>query len=99
MLETPSEAPANPASTPIPQSPRCTDAPVSTDTSGPTPLAIVTPPEQPAALNHADSSQPLAEENTASKPKKHATRKGNVARLPKTIRDQLNQMLLHGVPY
>ena len=47
------------------------------------------------------STNPLAEiiPQTATVPQPISTRNGKVARLPKPIRDRLNQMLQDGVPY
>ena len=57
----------------------------------------ICPTEEPATANRQPATSDPGKSKT--KTQKRATRNGNVARLPKAIRDQLNQMLLDGVPY
>jgi hypothetical protein len=55
-------------------------------------MSAETPPPTEALVPMSPSGQP-------NEPSCQRTRNGHVARLPKTVRDQLNQMLLDGVPY
>jgi hypothetical protein len=70
------------------------DTPVPSDTpempqSGATPGSDTPAPEAPVSPTDQESS----------KPSHTRTRNGFVARLPKSLRDQINQMLLDGVPF
>src|SRR5438105_2676117 len=65
-----------------------------------------TAPAEPATFNlqPATESQPATDPppppETDEPPKgPQRRRRGNVARLPKIVRDQINQMILDGVPY
>jgi len=64
------------------------------------------PPAPPATIDaSADAataqaaSPPVPQPVDPDRPAYNHTRTGKVARLPKTVRDQINQMLLDGVPF
>ena len=57
-------------------------------------------PEQPARGTESPPAAPEGTEDAKSKKESYTHRRtGNVARLEKKIRDQINQLLLDGVPY
>src|SRR6266576_1871265 len=80
----------------------------STSDSSPLPSTVQPEPTthnstSPAAPTLASGLRtqdgPTAIVNLPSSTKASHRRNGNVARLPKAVRDQLNEMLLDGVPY
>ena len=98
----------NPNAEPAPANP----PPTANSQSGPEPAPgaeIVSAQAEPSTLNHPSSVVPLTNEDqplAAPKPgeggsttPKHRHRNGHVARLPKEIRQRLNEMLDDGVAY
>jgi len=70
--------------------------PATAGEGGPDPSLSSEPSGQPSA-SAPPSTQPQTPDAEASAG--NHTRKGKVARLPKEVRDQVNQMLLDGVPF
>src|SRR5438309_10005047 len=89
---------ANPNAEPAPANP----PPTANGQPGPEPAPgaeIVSAQAEPSTLNHPSSVVPLTNEDQPSTAQKHRHRNGHVARLPKEIRQRINEMLDDGFAY